>query len=384
MKKIVILGCTGSIGTQTLEIIAMFPDQFQVTGISARGTYPDRLEHIIRRFKPKAVVVDDAGCAERIKTLPGIKNFGLGRLASVALAGGKMCEVDLVVSAQSGTSGIIPTVAAIEAGIDVALANKETLVTGGEWVMTLRSRTGSRIIPVDSEHSAIYQCLQSLNRNDVSRLILTCSGGPFSSQPDLDLNTITPEHALAHPTWDMGRKITIDSATLMNKGLEIIEARWLFDIPQERIDVVIHPQSIVHSLVETLDGSMLAQLSIPDMRHPILYALTGGRHPKADLPKLDLPSIRTLTFAKPDTERFPCLNLARIALREGGTMPAVLNTADEIAVKAFCDGKITFTDISRVIAFAMEKHTVKPLTGIDVIAAVDEWTQDVIRSEWNL
>lgn len=250
--------------------------------------------------------------------------------------------------------------------------------------MTLRSRTGSRIIPVDSEHSAIYQCLQSLNRNDVSRLILTCSGGPFSSQPDLDLNTITPEHALAHPTWDMGRKITIDSATLMNKGLEIIEARWLFDIPQERIDVVIHPQSIVHSLVETLDGSMLAQLSIPDMRHPILYALTGGRHPKADLPKLDLPSIRTLTFAKPDTERFPCLNLARIALREGGTMPAVLNTADEIAVKAFCDGKITFTDISRVIAFAMEKHTVKPLTGIDVIAAVDEWTQDVIRSEWNL
>ncbi|MGB3975391.1 MAG: 1-deoxy-D-xylulose-5-phosphate reductoisomerase [bacterium] len=384
MKKIIILGCTGSIGTQTLDIIDMFPDRFQVTGISARGTHPDRLESIIRRFRPEAVVVDDAACAKRLENLPGIKNFGLGQHALQALAGGQMCEVDLVVSAQSGTSGIIPTVAAIEAGIDVALANKETLVTGGEWVMALHKRSGSRIIPVDSEHSAIYQCLQSLDREDIDRLVLTCSGGPFSAQPELDLNTITPKHALAHPTWNMGGKITIDSATLMNKGLEIIEARWLFDIPQKRIDVVIHPQSIIHSLVETLDGSMLAQLSIPDMRHPILYALTGGRHPKADLPKLNLASVGSLTFAKPDTERFPCLNLARYALREGGTMPAVLNTADEIAVNAFRDGKIAFTDIPRVIAFAMEKHSTRPLNGIEVIGAVDAWTKEVIRAGWNL
>jgi 1-deoxy-D-xylulose-5-phosphate reductoisomerase len=384
MKNIVLLGCTGSIGTQTLTVMDMFPDQFRLTGISARGSHPEKLEQIIRRFKPEAVVVEDTRCAEKLKHVVTPKILGVGTEALESLAEGGLCETDLVVSAQSGTSGIIPSVAAINAGIDIALANKETLVTGGEWVMKRSTRSGSRILPVDSEHSAIYQCLQSLCREDVRRLILTCSGGPFNSQPDLDLNSVTPARALAHPTWNMGRKISIDSATLMNKGLEIIEARWLFDMPQEWIDVVIHPQSIIHSMVETQDGSVLAQMSEPDMRHPIAYALSGGRHRKAALPSLDLVSTSPLTFSHPDTSRFPCLNLARSALWEGGTMPAVLNTADEVAVDAFCDGKIAFTDIPRVIAFAMDKHKPEPLTGIDLIAAVDEWTRGVIRSEWGL
>ncbi len=304
--------------------------------------------------------------------------------ATSRLAAGELCPVDLVVSAQSGISGVLPTIAALQAGLDVALANKETIVTAGEWVMEICRRSGSKLLPVDSEHSAISQCLASLDSGEVKRLLLTCSGGPFFSRPELDLASISPEQALAHPTWNMGRKISIDSATLMNKGLEIIEARWLFDIQQQKIDVVIHPQSIIHSMVETSDGSVMAQLSHPDMRHPILYALSGGHHWVAPLPILDLTETGSLTFFPPDMKRFPCLKLARDALDAGGTMTAVLNAANEIAVDAFCARKIGFMDIPAVIRTAMDTHQPVPVDGVEVIAEVGLITRKTIAESWSI
>lgn len=384
MKKIVVLGCTGSIGSQTLDVISMFPDLFTLTGISARGSCPQKLIGIIERFKPQVIVVgsDTAGnlindtvsaCGGRLFT---------GTEAIEKLAAGHLVPVDLVVSAQSGTSGVRPTISALEAGVDVALANKETLVTGGAWVMSICHKSGSRLFPVDSEHSAIARCIAGMDRSEIKNLVLTCSGGPFFFRPEIDLEKVTPADALAHPTWNMGRKITIDSATLMNKGLEIIEARWLFDIPQERINVVIHPQSIIHSMVETFDGSMMAQLSVPDMRYPILHALTGGRHVSAPLPALDLARLGSLTFAAADTGRFPCLELARQALKAGGTMTAVLNTANEIAIDAFCRGRIGFMDIPRVIESAMAVHQPLQVSGLDVISEVEIRTARMISTRW--
>jgi len=337
MKNVIVLGCTGSIGRQTLDVIRRFPDQFKVTGISAAGTSPESLVRIAGDFRPDAVVVMDPAAADALKRSEATNTASIqtGKAAHNALAAGQLCPADIVVSAVSGTAGLAPTLAAITAGIDVALANKETLVTGGAFVMEKSRETGAQLLPVDSEHAAIHQCLRPVHRDDLNRLILTCSGGPFSSRTDLDLATVTPEMALSHPTWNMGRKITIDSATLMNKGLEIIEARWLFDVPENRIDVVIHRQSMIHSMVETRDGSILAQMSVPDMRHPILYALSGLRHWPCDLPAIDFTSPLEMTFQPPDPHRFPCLELARSALKAGGTMTAVLNTANEIAVDAF-------------------------------------------------
>jgi 1-deoxy-D-xylulose-5-phosphate reductoisomerase len=384
MKNIILLGGTGSIGTQTLDIIRTFPDAFRLVGLSAKGTRPDLLLCILNEFKPLCVVVQDSNLANFIKgsnhSFTGHVYCGSDALNS--LASGQLCPVDLVVSAQSGTSGVMPTIAAIEAGVDVALANKETLVTGGEWVTSLCRLKGSRLLPVDSEHSAILQCLKSIHQEDVQRLILTCSGGPFSSRPEIDLETISPKEALAHPTWNMGRKITIDSATLMNKGLEVIEAHWLFDMPQENIDIVIHPQSLIHSMVETKDGSIMAQLSQPDMRHPILYALTDGRHWETPLPRVNFETLGTISFSAPDLIRFPCLGLAREALRQAGTMPAVLNMANELAVDAFCEGRIRFTDIPCLIESVMEAHNTQPMSGLDAITQAEVWTRERVTSEW--
>ena len=384
MKKIVVLGCTGSIGSQTLDVISMFPDLFTLTGISARGSSPQKLIGIIERFKPQVVVVESETAGTLISDTVSACEGRLftGAEAIEKLAAGHLAPVDLVVSAQSGTSGVRPTISALEAGVDVALANKETLVTGGEWVVSVCHKSGSRLFPVDSEHSAIARCIAGMDRSEIKNLVLTCSGGPFFFRPEIDLEKVTPADALAHPTWSMGRKITIDSATLMNKGLEIIEARWLFDIPQERINIVIHPQSIIHSMVETCDGSMMAQLSVPDMRYPILHALTGGRHVGAPLPVLDLARLGSLTFAAADTGRFPCLGLARQALTAGGTMTAVLNTANEIAVDAFCRNRIGFMDIPRVIESAMAAHQPVAVTGLDVIAEVEIRTARMISTRW--
>jgi 1-deoxy-D-xylulose-5-phosphate reductoisomerase len=384
MKYIVILGCTGSIGTSTLDIIKRFPDRFRVSGISAKGSNPDTLVKICDSFTPEIVVVNDPECARNISSRIKPSRLDVGVKALQDLAAGKLCSADIVVSAQSGSSGLLPTAAAVQAGKTVALANKESLVMGGEWMTQMCRKNGAKLLPLDSEHSAIHQCLNAVHKQDVKKLVLTCSGGPFSAQKNIDLNKVTPEQALSHPTWKMGPKISIDSATLMNKGLEIIEARWLFDVQQHNIDVVIHPQSIIHSMVETLDGSVMAQLSPPDMRHPILYALTGERHPETDLPRLDLTTTPGLTFFKPDVERFPCLNLARQALREGGTMPVVLNTANECLVNAFTAGQILFTDIPRIIDKVMQRHAPIVVTDIDTIIFADQWTRDILDSEWGV
>lgn len=386
MKHIVILGCTGSIGTQTLDIIRRFPDRFHLSGVSARGASVEKLVQIAREFEPQIMVVMDPESARTVAqaNIPGSVTVQTGMEMHLALAAGNLCPADMVVSAISGTAGLEPTVAAVNAGINVALANKETLVTGGAFVMDSARKSGAELIPVDSEHAAIHQCLRGIHGNDLERLILTCSGGPFFNQPALDLKTVTPEMALSHPTWNMGRKITIDSATLMNKGLEIIEARWLFDVPESRIQVVIHPQSTIHSMVETRDGSIMAQLSRPDMRHPILYALSDLRHWACALPTIDFTQNLEWTFQPPDSKRFPCLRLAREALNAGGTMTAVLNTANERAVDAFCDGQILFTEIPEVIDFVMQRHAVQPLDSLEIIREADRWTRELLAQERGL
>jgi len=386
MKNIVLLGCTGSIGNQTLDILSRFPEKFHLAGVSARGSNPDRLLKIISDFQPEYMVITDENIANRVSVdaVDFSTRILTGTESHIQLAGGELTDVDIVVSALSGTAGLRPTLASVEAGLDIALANKETLVTAGEFVVALARKTGSRFYPVDSEHSAIYQCLAKINRDDLRRLILTCSGGPFSNKPDIDLSKITPKQALAHPTWNMGRKISIDSATLMNKGLEIIEACWLFNVPQDMVDVVIHPQSIIHSMIESKDGSVMAQMSKPDMRHPILFALSGDRHWETDLPRIDFSLLGELTFTLPDTKRFPCLALAREAMKTGGTMTAVLNKANEVAVDGFCAGEIGFMDIPRVIENAMEAHNVLKVDSLDSITLSEEWTRRFIGEKWGI
>jgi len=386
MKNIILLGCSGSIGTQTLDVLSRFPDQFRLAGASARGGDPEKLIGILRDFQPDVMVIADKNVAAKIAEERGNSSTVIlgGEDFHAQLAGGELSDADIVVSALSGTAGLRPTLSAIQAGIDIALANKETLVTAGEYVMALARKTGSSFYPVDSEHSAINQSLKGIQRDDLKRLILTCSGGPFSGQPDLDLSLISPEEALAHPTWNMGRKISIDSATLMNKGLEIIEACWLFDVPQDKVAVVIHPQSIIHSMVETSDGSIMAQMSKPDMRHPILYALSGEKHWATDLPRIDFGSLGNLTFNLPDINRFPCLTLARSALKSGGTMTAVLNKANEIAVDGFCAGKIGFMDIPGVIESTMDVHSVVEIDSIETITESEKWTERQVLKKWGI
>ena len=361
-RKIVILGSTGSIGENALNIVRDFPDEFKVVGL-ATGSNSARLAEQAREF--------------------GVKHTALGGKCGIGIpacscsspidAIASLPEADLVVCAIVGMAALSPVLAAIEAGHDVAIATKEVLVAAGEIVTRRAAAKGVRFLPVDSEHSAIFQALQDANSvSTISRLILTASGGPFASRPDIDFETVTPALALNHPRWKMGPKVTIDSATMMNKGLEILEARWLFDIPVERIAVLIHPESIVHSLVEFGDGAQLAQLGMPDMRLPIQYAMTWPRRlPNPALPRLDLAKIATLNFREADETRFPCLRLAREASAAGGLVPAVMNAANEAAVAAFLRNEIKFSDIPRRIETAMSRTPPSPTppTLDDILAA---------------
>ncbi len=378
MKNLAILGSTGSIGVSTLDIVAAHPDRFRVVSLSA-GNNLERLEEQIRRFRPQIVSVVQPGAARDLRQRLGSDApevvSGVEGLIACATHG----PVEMVVSAIVGAAGLVPTMAAIQAGKDIALANKETLVTAGPLVMEAVARHGVKLYPVDSEHSAIFQSLEGHRRSDVRRLILTASGGPFRNRPLSELGRVTPDDALAHPNWSMGRKISIDSATMMNKGLEVIEACWLFDLPPEKVAVHIHPQSIVHSMVEYIDGAVIAQLGIPDMKTPIAYALSyPGRLP-LDLPPLDLCALKTLTFEDPDQEKFPCLALAYQAAQTGGTAPAVLNAANEVAVEAFLTGRIGFLDIATVIRRVLDRHSPLELEHINTALRADRWGREEAR-----
>lgn len=376
MKNIVILGSTGSIGRSTLEVIAQNRERFRVVALAA-GSNIDLLEQQIKTFSPDIVAVADADAAYALskrfnKSLKGTEilagDEGINSVAAYAGA-------DFVISAIVGSAGLLPTITAIKAGKTVGLANKEALVMAGDIVMREAKKSGTRIMPVDSEHSAVSQCIEGHNSSDIRRIILTASGGPFINRTKDDLKNIKPKDALKHPNWNMGRKISIDSATLMNKGLEVIEACWLFDMPPEKIDVLIHPQSIVHSLVEFKDRSFMAQMSMPDMRGPISYALSYPERTDGPIPGLELENIGPLTFRKPDHDMFPCLLYAYEALRAGGTLPAVLNAANEIAVYAFLESKIGFNDIPAVIKKVVEVHTVKQSPDLEDVLEADRWAR---------
>jgi 1-deoxy-D-xylulose-5-phosphate reductoisomerase len=377
MKKLSILGSTGSIGVQTLSIVRDFGDRFQVLALGA-GKNLGLLREQIDQFRPKlvSVLTEDLAnqLSKEINDPPEIV-YGIEGLIRAAT----MEEADLVVSALVGAIGLVPTMSAIKVGKAIALANKESLVMGGKIVMEEARKRGVDILPIDSEHCAIFQALVGHQKCDVHRIILTASGGPFLLRPLEKLHAVTPQEALKHPSWDMGKKVTIDSATLMNKGLEVIEAHWLFDMPVERIDVQIHPQSTVHSMVEYVDGSVLAQMGIPDMRIPISYALSYPDRLDLDLPSLDLVGIGQLTFFAPDRTRFPALMLAERAITQGETMPAVLNAANEVAVHAFLTGDMKFTEIPRVVEAAMDAHEIKEIQTIDDVLRADQWARDRVR-----
>ena len=356
MKTVTVLGATGSIGRRTLELVAAFPDQFRVGGLAARGSDVGLIAQQVRAHRPAAVALVDRAAVDRLaRELPSPRPELYGGPEGLAVVAGEVAA-DVVVSALVGAAGLVPTLAAIRAGRTIALANKETLVMAGALMTRAAREHGVRLLPVDSEHSALFQCLAGAAPREVHRLVLTASGGPFRGWPRATLETVTVEQALRHPTWRMGAKITIDSATLMNKGLEVLEAHWLFGVPFERIDVVVHPQSIVHSMVEFVDRSVLAQLGMPDMGIPILYALTYPDRLPCPAPPLDLVGLGTLTFEAPDEHAFPCLALARQAGRTGGAAPLVLNAANEIAVAAFLDGRCGFMDVPRLIGDALDAH----------------------------
>jgi 1-deoxy-D-xylulose-5-phosphate reductoisomerase len=368
-ENIAILGSTGSIGKNSIEVIANFPDQFKVSYLTVNNNI-DALCDQVRRFKPKGVVVlDRNSAAECKKRFDGATEVLVGEEGLEEIV--QRNDVDVVISSLVGFAGLKPTIAAIRAKKKIALANKETLVVAGEIIMRLVKETGGILIPVDSEHSAIFQCLVGESGSSVAKIILTASGGPFLNTPKDMLKKVSVEQALHHPNWKMGNKVTIDSATLMNKGMEVIEARWLFGIPPERIDVVIHPQSIIHSMVEFIDGSVKAQLGMPDMKIPIQYALTYPERAASNVARVDFPKLREMTFFPPDIERFQCLRLAYDALNEGGTMPAALNAANEIAVRRFLEGKIAFQQIPETICRTMEHHNVTGRPTLDDIIAAD-------------
>ncbi len=375
MKNISILGSTGSIGMQALQVIRSLKNEFKVVGLAAKSNV-DIIEKQIEEFKPKIAALEDELSAEILKTRmkgKGVKIVG-GMEGIVQVA--TEPSADIVLSAIVGIAGLIPTLEAIRSGKNIALSNKESLVTAGHIIMKTASDNGVTILPVDGEHSAILQCLDGCrNRNNIRRLILTASGGPFRNKTYNELSNVTPEQALDHPNWRMGKKITIDSATLMNKGFEVIEARWLFDIDIDKIDVIIHTESIVHSMVEFNDRSILAQLSVPDMKGPIAYAMNYPQRLDDVIKNLPLEKIGTLNFMEPDNKKFPCLSYAYEALKEGGTMPSVLNAANEIAVNAFLKGAIGFCDIPVIIKKTMELHTALSDQNIEHILESDRWAR---------
>ena len=374
MKKIALLGSTGSIGKSALEVVSRFPKEFKIIGLSTHHN-TELLKKQIEQFKPKIVVITEEKSFNHFKkTNPNLKQellFGLEGLQELCAEK----EADLVVNALVGAIGLLPSLKTLESKKDLAIANKEALVMAGNILTRIAKKNNAQILPIDSEHSALKQCLLAGKRKEVKRLILTASGGPFYNKSIKTFQKATVEEALSHPTWNMGRKITIDSATLMNKGLEVIEAHWLFGIPVDRIDILIHPQSIIHSMVEYVDGSSIAQMSYPDMKLPIQYALFCSQRFPAKYKTLDLGKVKRLTFDKIDEDKFPCLGLAYLALKKGGTAPAVLNAANEKAVNAFLNKKIGFLDIARLIESVLNSHQVIKNPTLAQIIDADLWAR---------
>jgi 1-deoxy-D-xylulose-5-phosphate reductoisomerase len=367
MKKIVVLGSTGSIGRSALSVISAHSDKYKIVGLTANRNH-ELLLRQIKEFGPEIVAVSDPEAAAHLRAqvkIPVLEaEEGVCRVSAYE-------DADFVLSAIVGFAGLMPTLSAVKAGKTIGLANKETLVTAGSIVMEEARKSGSVILPVDSEHSAVFQCLKGADKDSVRRIILTASGGPFLNMSIDELENVRPEDALRHPNWSMGRKITVDSATLMNKGLEVIEAHHLFGLEPERIGVIIHPQSIVHSMVEFVDGCIIAQMSVPDMKAPIAYALSYPERLEGVIPCLDLSEVSGLTFSMPDTGRFPCLSYAYDALREKGVMPAVLNASNEAAVDAFLGGDIGFNDIPAIIKNVMDNHGNETAGAIGAVLEAD-------------
>jgi 1-deoxy-D-xylulose-5-phosphate reductoisomerase len=379
VRRLAILGSTGSIGQSALAVVDAHPSRLKVVSLAA-GDNADLLAEQVQRYRPNVAALATSEGVDRLRATRGAD----GSVTLVGGADGLMAaatcpEADIVICASAGTAALEAVLAAIDAGKAIAIANKEILVMAGALVTDAARRKGVSILPIDSEHNAVHQCLHGRARSEIRRLILTASGGPFRCFSAEELERVSPSQALKHPTWKMGRKITIDSATLMNKGLEVIEAHWLFDVSADQIDVVIHPQSIVHSLVELGDGSVIAQLGVTDMRLPIQYACSYPERWDALLPSLDLARAGVLEFFPPDYDRFPCLKLAYRALRTGGTLPVVLNAANEIAVEAFLDGKLGFTSIPVVIEKAMNGHTVESVSTLEIVRRVDRWARTYAR-----
>ena len=378
MKKLSILGSTGSIGVSTLEIVAAHRDRFQVVALTA-GSNLELLKQQVEAFSPRLVSVMTEESAQKLRQmLPDPKPEILSGVQGL-IAAATADDTEMVVAAIVGAAGLVPTAAAIKAGKDVALANKETLVTAGHLIMRMVAEKGVKLYPVDSEHSAVFQSMEGHRCEDIEKIILTASGGPFLSWPAERLADVTIEDALNHPNWSMGKKITIDSATMMNKGLEVIEARWLFDVPAARIDVNIHPQSIIHSMVEYIDGCVIAQLGTPDMKAPIAYALSYPERVTTGVKPLDLTLVSGLTFFRPDLTKFRCLKLAYDSLAAGESMPAVLNAANEVAVEAFLAGRIRFVEIPAAIERTMSFHQTHSLGTIEEVLFVDRWAREKTR-----
>jgi 1-deoxy-D-xylulose-5-phosphate reductoisomerase len=380
MKNLSILGSTGSIGRNALEIVAMFPERFTVRALAAKNN-TRLLARQVEKFGPELAVVFDETRAIELKDMlssgPRVEiMYGQeGYRTAVSYD-----SVDMVVTAVVGSAGLIPTIAAIDAGKNIALANKETLVMAGELVVKRAEQNHVKIIPIDSEHSAIFQCISGNRRQDLDKILLTASGGPFLNRPENEFAKIKPQDALNHPTWQMGKKVSVDSATLMNKGLEVIEAKCLFGVSQERIEVLIHPQSVIHSMVSFKDGAVMAQLGIPDMKGAIAYALSYPERLSLDQPLPDFARIGALTFEQPDLNKFPCLDLAYTACQTGGTLPAVLNAANEMSVQAFLKQRILFVKIPEIIEKTMGKHTLVTNPAFDDILESDRWAREQARN----
>ena len=378
------LGSTGSIGCNTLRVVESFGERFYVAALGA-GRNIGKLAEQIARHHPDTVAVESESCAEELRAELHRRNTKAPRRLVVGEAG--LVEVatheraDCIVSATVGALGFVPTLRALEAGKRVALANKETLVMAGELMTRAAEKSGAELLPIDSEHNALHQCLRGEKRAEVRRLVLTASGGPFRTRAKCEMERASIAEAMRHPTWNMGDKITIDSATLMNKGLEVIEAHWLFGFDADAISIVVHPESVVHSMIELIDGSVIAQMGVTDMRLAIQYALTYPERYPSNLPALDLTSLGALHFEAPDTERFPCVALAYRALRAGGTLPAAMNAANEEAVGAFLGGLLRLTDIPRVIEYVMNRHETRPVTDLEAVIATDRAARAAAATE---
>ncbi len=375
-RQLAVLGSTGSIGVNALNVIRRYPDLYKVNYLSAHSQ-ADLLIEQAKEFSPRAVSIGDSGQFDRVTAaLPNVEVLQ-GRSGLLELAARD--DVDIMLNGLVGSAGMEPTIRAIQSGVDIALSNKESLVMAGDYINSLLKKHAVNLYPVDSEHSAIWQCLAGENYDDIRRLVVTGSGGPFRTLSRASFKDITVEQALKHPNWTMGRKITIDSATMMNKGLEVIEARWLFHLPPEKINIVVHPQSIIHSMVEFVDGSVKAQLGVPDMKIPIQYALSYPRHLKQEWERLDLAKIGTLTFEEPDLKKFKCIQLAYDALEAGGSVPVVLNVANEEAVYRFLNGEISFINIPELITKAIDAHDFIEHPDLDDILGLEQWTQAFIK-----